>query len=306
MLKKLKILTPLAIIIGALIISGTIFYFKKSESGVLLPQQAAKRAIDFINQNKEMFGIEGMEASLVSVGEENGVYKIKLKIGEREYDSYVTKNGKLFFTHGIDLTVKKTETTRVKEMEKKEKPEVKLFVMSFCPFGNQAEEMMKPVIDLLGEKIDFSIHYIISKASDGQFISLHGQQELNQDVREICVLKYQKEKFWDFVFSINKNCTSQNADACWEKVGEDLGINVQKIKECQNSEAKILLERELNLVKEYNANASPQLFINGIEYRGRRSAEDYKNAICSGFIQPPPECQEKLTSESTPVTGGCK
>jgi len=45
---------------------------------------------------------------------------------------------------------------------------------------------------------------------------MHGIQEVNQDVRELCVWKYQKDKFWSFLKEINKSCSSQNADTCWE------------------------------------------------------------------------------------------
>ena len=37
------------------------------------------------------------------MAEENGVYKIHLQVGEGEYDSYVTRDGKIFFIEGINL-----------------------------------------------------------------------------------------------------------------------------------------------------------------------------------------------------------
>ena len=38
--------------------------------------------------------------------------------------------------------------------KKSKKPEIKFFVMSFCPFGNQAEAGLKAVAELLGDKVN--------------------------------------------------------------------------------------------------------------------------------------------------------
>ena len=109
-----KNLIPISIIIAGLLIAGAFIYINQgkeitSEEG-LSSQEIAEKAINYINQNILQ---EGTTASLISVGEENGVYKIHLKIGEKEYDSYITKDGKLLFTAGIDLeetpTAQKTE-----------------------------------------------------------------------------------------------------------------------------------------------------------------------------------------------------
>ncbi len=47
--------------------------------------------------------------------------------------------------------------------KKSSKPELKFFVMSFCPYGNQAEDTLRPVYDLLKDKADFTPQYIFSK-----------------------------------------------------------------------------------------------------------------------------------------------
>jgi len=46
---------------------------------------------------------------------------------------------------------------------KTDRPELKFFVMSFCPYGNQMEEILRPVFDLLGSKIDIRPQYIFDK-----------------------------------------------------------------------------------------------------------------------------------------------
>jgi len=73
---------------------------QNQNSGILSSQQAAQTAMDFINQTIEE---ENVTASLMDVIEESGVYKIHLKIAESEYESYITKDGKILFSFGFDV-----------------------------------------------------------------------------------------------------------------------------------------------------------------------------------------------------------
>lgn len=101
----IKNLIPISIVIAGLLIAGVLIYLNQGKvteevSEGLSPQQVAEKAIDYITQN---ILAEGLTASLISVAEENGVYKIHLKIGEEEYDSYATKDGKFLFPEGYNL-----------------------------------------------------------------------------------------------------------------------------------------------------------------------------------------------------------
>ncbi|MDD4937724.1 MAG: thioredoxin domain-containing protein [Candidatus Shapirobacteria bacterium] len=49
---------------------------------------------------------------------------------------------------------------------KNNKPEFNFFVMSFCPYGNQIEEVIKPIASLLGNKADIHPHYIFEKVDN--------------------------------------------------------------------------------------------------------------------------------------------
>ncbi|MCW1948892.1 MAG: hypothetical protein KIH89_000365 [Candidatus Shapirobacteria bacterium] len=52
------------------------------------------------------------------------------------------------------------------EPKKSDKPELQFYVMSFCPYGNQIEEAIKPVFDLLGNSVSLKPQYIFEKISD--------------------------------------------------------------------------------------------------------------------------------------------
>lgn len=105
---------PIAIIIVGVMIAGAVIYTNYSkqegpgetgetgEAGeILSAQKAAEKAINFINQSI----LKGSStASLMEVYEENGLYKLKFTIDEREVESYITLNGKLLFPEAIVLT----------------------------------------------------------------------------------------------------------------------------------------------------------------------------------------------------------
>jgi len=315
-----KFLIPIAIVIAALIIAQGLYYFSKEKvPGALSSEEAAQKAIDYISS----VALEGqIAASLLEVTEESGLYKIRLEIEEQEYESYVTKDGKLLFPQGTDISEEIPETSALGEtgesvLPKTDIPQVQLFVMSFCSWGNQAEELMKPAAELLKDKARIELHYVIYSNYGGggpdycldeesKYCSLHGIQELNQGVRELCVQKYQKDKFWDFVKEINGSCNYMDVDSCWEGIAKKVGIDVAQVKVCQKDEALGILAQELELNQKYGISGSPQLIINETEYQGSRNSEAYKQGICSAFNSLPEECSQVLGSETGSVSGECE
>jgi|SRR3989338_10531656 len=66
----------------------------------------AEKSIDYLNDSVLQ---EGQTATLVSFSEESGLIKIKIKIGDKDYDSYVTKDSKLFFPEALHMDSKGDE-----------------------------------------------------------------------------------------------------------------------------------------------------------------------------------------------------
>ena len=321
-----KNIIPIAIIVAGVLIAGAVVYLgysnffqskEKAATGtkILSSQEAGEKVINFINQSI----LKGnASASLNEILEENGMYKIKFTVEEQEIEAYITLDGKFLFSKesAIDL-----EPPLAKDIPKTVLPEVKLFVMSFCSYGNEAEEIMTPVVELLKNKANIRVHYIVSKLSEEEYSSLHGEQELHQDIREICVNKYQPEKFWQFLKEINENCGAQDADSKWQQIADNIGVNIQKIKDCQEQEGRDLLAQEIKLTEakylvqdpnrhqsqeEITISGSPTLVINGMIYDGERSSEGYKNGICSAFENLPEECNKDLNNASESGTMVCQ
>jgi glutaredoxin len=218
------------------------------------------------------------------------------------------------YYYNIANYVPKNETLSA---AKSDKPNIKFFVMSFCPFGQQAENALRPVVELLGTTIDAEPHFVIysgyadgSEAycmNNGTYCSMHGINELKEDVRQLCIWKYEKEKWWKYNAYVNENCTLNTITTCWEEAAEAVGIEKSKIKDCEEKEALTLLAAETQLNEKYGVSGSPTVFINDILYNGARTPEAYKKAICAAFNVPPNACNKTITTttSTTPASGGC-
>jgi len=194
------------------------------------------------------------------------------------------------------------------------KPVVDLYVMSFCPYGNQAEDTMFPVYNLLKDKAEFNVHYIVS-VNGNTVNSLHGAPEVTQNEREACVAKYyDMNKWFYFTTMVNDNCGSDGS--CWESAATVLGLDIAKINACVASEGVSLMTQSQAASSAVGATGSPTLLINGAEVTKVISgqnvpvvyaygdSEGYKKAICDSFTTAPGECNTALSASTSTVQGG--
>jgi hypothetical protein len=316
MLEKFtKNLIPVSIVIAGLLVAGALIFInqgktEKAEEQILTPQQTAQKAIDYINQNLLQ---EGTTASLVSATEENGVYKFRLKINEQEYDSYVTKGGEILFTEGINLesSPAQEESETAAEISKQDVPDVKLFVMSYCPYGLQAQKMFLPVYNLLKDKAEMGVYFV-------DYI-MHEKQEIDENLRQYCIQKEEKEKYYDylscFVLSGNFDSCLSSANIDREKLTNctsetDQEYNIyssynDKSTWLNGTYPKFDVQTDLN--EKYGVQGSPTVVINDqIVNVSPRSPEKFKEVICQAFNSPPEECSQTLSGDvaSTGIGGG--
>lgn len=307
-MKKYTIFAVIALIS---VVVGAGGYYLYQQTQVLSAEEAKNNALTFINENLLQ---PGTTAEFVSVGEENGLYKIVVKVGENEPEVYVSKNGKfLFIQPPIDISAsieqeQNQNENANEEIPTSEKPEVELYVMSFCPYGNRAEDTMLPAYNLLKDKVDWKMHYIVNV--DGNTVSsLHGQPEVDQNEREACVLKNNGlDKWWQFTTYVNTNCGSDGS--CWQAAAQNSGLSASEISNCVSSQGLALMTQEAAATDEAGASGSPTLFINGTktnEVYKYGNSQAYLDAICSAFANPPQECSESLPTSSSASTasGSC-
>ena len=322
---------PITPILGLIVAILAIFIilqntgqFKNDRSKAMSSEEVSDKVIEAILRDT---GGSSDEVVVESIEKEGSLYRVSLNIFGQKYDSYATTDGKYLFPQKISL-----EVPEPKEIPKTNKPEVDLFVMSYCPFGNQAEELMAPVVDLLGDSANIELRYVIYNNylsgypeycidKENKYCSMHGIQEINQGVRELCVQKYANDKLWDFVVAMNTSTGPEDADEKWEAIAKELGIDTEKISKCEKEEITSLLDNDLALStssypvqdpsghngqEESSVSGSPTLIINGVIYDGDRSTSGYQAAICNAFNEAPKECLEILTDEQVDPTGSCE
>ncbi|MCD6415005.1 MAG: thioredoxin domain-containing protein [Candidatus Diapherotrites archaeon] len=280
---------------------------------------------------------QGVEVSVSNVTKDGNFYKmtVALKQGGQETDlySYMSVDGKYFYPSVFDVTkgefleqrpaptAQPNQDTNNQQQGSFDAPDesvpvVKFFVMAFCPFGQQAEKGLKPVHDLLGDKVKLEPHYVIYEnyggggpdycIEDGKYCSMHGINEVNEDIRQLCINKnYDSDTFWNYLAYVYTNCSRDNIGTCWKDAARANGIDTAKIESCFDSEGVDLIAAEKALDDKYGVRGSPTVFINDQQYNGGRAPEDYKLAICSGFTDEPGECSQSLGSTTGSASGGC-
>jgi len=181
MLKDLLKIIVIAILVAGVSIAGTYFYLNKSkppQEKFLSPQETAQKALNYINENLLQ---KGVTASLVDVVEENGLYKFRLKVGEQEFVSYVTKDGKILFPQeGIDL---EKAVTAQPETQGEKTPTIGNFSVGEDEICKENE---KPIIYFFGSTSCPHCtweHPIIEKVVKDfeEYISFHNNMDSNAD-----------------------------------------------------------------------------------------------------------------------------
>ena len=207
-------------------------------------------------------------------------------------------------TYIIDPEKRKELEEKIGVTKGDNRPQIDFYVMSFCPYGNQAEEAIEPVYQLLKGKADFNPHYVVYANyagvgpnycidAESKYCSMHGVHEMNQDLREHCVNKYMgTTKLFEFMLAMNSECNAQNADECWQGVAEELGLDSAKIASCQKNEGLTFAKEDSELNSILGVQGSPTVFIDGEPYNGARDSAGYAQALCAAFDDAPAECDD--------------
>jgi protein-disulfide isomerase len=280
-------------------------------------QENSAKLLDYLNKNSSNFFGAGTTITLKEAVESNGLPKFTFNLAKdsqtQELSLYLIDGNKIVVANTIDSALQlgqeipAQETTpepQAQAIAKSTKPSVQLFVMSYCPYGNQAEAGIIPALKILGNSVDFKLRYIVSK-NGSDYASLHGAEELTQDVRELCIQKYMPTQFLDYVSAVDTACTVQNISTCWKTEAEKLKLDTAKIEQCASSEKTALLDAEIAASEKYSVSGSPTLIINEGLYNGGRSSEDFKKGICSAFNTAPSSCDQNLSSTGASASGGC-
>lgn len=315
-LKKLAqsgILTRVVIPVILILILAIIGYstFKNPNAGKskksLTLIEAKAEAESFINEHLMS---PGSQASITEISEAYNLYFLKVDIGTDIVESYLTKDGKLFFPQAFNIEEMRIQSNGDQgaaqqpiDLPKNDKPSVELFVMSHCPFGIQIEKGILPVLDTLGNKIDFELKFVD--------YAMRGEVELKEQLLQYCIQKEQNDKFLDYMkcFVVDgetERCLTATSiqkskvDSCVSATDKQFKVmeNFRNKVDYQGNYPGFNLHAAEN--KLYEVSGSPALVVNGVQALAQRDPASLLAVICGAFNNPPAECSAQLPT-ATPA-----
>lgn len=306
-----KVILPIILVAILVVIGWT--SFGKADAGKLSMDDAKTQTEEFINN---YLMSPGSNATITDIEKEYDMYKVKVDIGSDVVESYVTKDGKLFFPQAFNTEELASESAANPnnqaapvsniEVPKSEKPAVELFVMSHCPYGTQMEKGILPVVDALGDNIDFEIKFVD--------YAMHGEKELREQMTQYCINEEEGNDTYLSYLSCfleagdSASCLDQNnidtgkLNSCVESTNNEYSIidNFNNNVGYKGSYPGFDIHKASNT--KYGVAGSPTLIINEAEVQTARDPQSLLNAICGAFEEAPEACSQTLPS-ATPTPG---
>jgi len=266
---------------------------------------------------------QGLDAEIVSVDYEGGLYGVVVSISGQEYPAlYITNDGKnivngqlVDFDEILEQTSAQAQQTapeaqqtapEAEEIPKSDKPIVDLFIMSHCPYGTQVMKGMVPAIRALGDSVDFNLRFVN--------YAMHAEKEVKQELDMYCIREEQEDKLLDYLecFLGTTSGSEEEGKNCLVEVE----VDVKKLDTCvAKAYDEFKVEAALNagdrypafkaddaLNVQYKVGGSPTLIINGVSAPYGRSSASYLDGICSTFNDVPDVCNTEVSS-ATPSPG---
>ena len=306
------------LIVIVLVIGGIIFYQQRNndtgeekEVSDKVGEEVSSAATKLI---EEQLVAPGTEVVVGKITEESGLYKIEIVVAGQELTSYMTKDKMKFIPQLIDVAEMEEvegeeaqDTPAIEVQTKSDKPEVELFVMSYCPYGTQMEKGILPVLDALGDSVDAELKFV-------DYV-MHGAKEVKENLRQYCIKENEPAKINAYLtcFLASAEGSDAEAQACLVKTN----VNQTALNQCvtkTDAEYKIteLLEDKASWVsgqfpqfnvdkddvEKYGVQGSPTLVVNGEVIQTGRDSASIMTAICSAFNEQPEACQTQLSSAS--------
>ena len=129
--------------------------------------------------------------------------------------------------------------------------------------GNKGVEVLSVLRNLQTrhKELEVKLHYLAVEGQNG-FAAPGGLAELEEDLRQVCIAKYQPDKLWDYAL-----CRFKNQDSSWWEIcAEQFGINPAAIKKCALSKEGLdLLRENTGLNKELEVSVGPVFLANNNE-----------------------------------------
>lgn len=166
-------------------------------------------------------------------------------------------------------------------------PQVRLYIMSQCPFAKQVVASFTEILPKLAGDVRFNMDFIGEVTADG-LTSMHGPNEVEGDVVAICLQKLWPE---DYAWLKTLSCMMNDMRGIpnnWQRCAQEQGATeaiVQKVSACQvGGEGRGMLADSFKRSKEAGARGSPTMVFNGSTYTGGRTPMAVMRAVCGSMV----------------------
>jgi glutaredoxin len=183
-----------------------------------------------------------------------------------------------------------------------EKVRVEFYVMSKCPYGAKAQQGMGPVLQKMGQYIDFSQDYIGSE-KEGELSCMHGQPECEGNIAQLCAAQHYPDTYFPFVVCMADGMSQIPGN--WKSCATDAGLDEVTLDVCiSGSEGEKLLRQSMRNSAAREAKGSPTIYIDDVQHKGARTSEALELAVCSALPQGqrPSNCPVIVPVKLTVVT----
>ena len=303
----------IAVALIVIVVGGYLAFGQGSLSNILSFKQGlskdeiAKKSIDYLNNNI----LKGQStATLVSTSEDSGLIKIKIKIGSNEFDSYATKDGKFLFpqafiisnavaatpTQPSTATTAQTPKKTAADIKKVSSPILEAYIVSRCPFGLQMQRVTADIVkNAPNLATSLKVRYMGS-VSGNSLVSMHGDAEAKENLRQICIREEQPSKYWNYV-----SC-QMKASGTETSCESSTGVDSSKLSSCVSDSSRGIAyaQKDFDLDTKYNVTGSPTLVLEDGQISefdfGGRDSETIKSIVCNAFSKQPGVCSTKLNT----------
>jgi hypothetical protein len=260
---------------------------------------------------QKLGGVLAKDNPVSNIRVESGLYAFDLNIDSagtpRKFTSYITRDGKIFFTGGtvlseLDKTPETAEQTQPKltctDVKKADAPKLTAFVVADCPYGLQMQRVMSKAIGeqpALASLLD--VKYI-GAITDGKITSMHGDAEAQENLRQICIREEQKAKYWPYV-SCYMKAQGQSATCLTQT-----GVNVANVNACMTdpNRGNAFAQKDFELANKFTIGSSPTLLVNDTQIVsefdfGGRTADALKQVSCCASTKEGAYCTKALSTD---------
>ena len=135
-------------------------------------------------------------------------------------------------------------------------------------------------------------------------------KESIESLRQKCIMdRYDTDSYWAYLNKYNSECLAKRNDenaynTCLDSAMNLGNIEKSKIEECMNGDGLSLLIKDSLRADEFKIRSSPSFYVNGKQFEGARSADSWKEGVCSTFKDRPEKCGTAVKAAKSDPNAG--